>query len=113
MDMEKKIIIIIIIIVLILIKFGIAQEHIPIYNKILFKLYPHIAANIKFPQVPRISAQEAFRYYTSGNAFFLGGGHYNSAVPGGLYFEDLFKVDIERIKETFFPDNKLLIVYCH
>lgn len=107
--MKKGIIFFIISINMLLIELGSAQEYIPTYNKILFKLYPHI--KVDFPQVPRISAIEALSMYQNGTAFFLGGGHHNSAVPGGLYFEDLFKVDIERIKHTFLTNNKLLIVY--
>jgi len=108
--MKKKIAFIIILYsVFFTMKVGITQDDIPPYNKMLFKLYPDI--KVKFPQVPRITAQEALFMYKSGKAFFLGGGHYNSAVPGGLYFQDLYKIDIERLKATFFPNNKLLIVY--
>jgi hypothetical protein len=108
--MKKKIAFIVILYsVFFTMKVGITQDNIPPYNQMLFKLYPEI--QVKFPQVPRISAQEALRMYISGNAFFLGGGHNNSAVPGGLYFENLWKVDIERIKAAFLPNNKLLIVY--
>ncbi len=108
--MKKKIAFIIILYsVFFTMKVGITQDNIPPYNKILFKLYPDI--QVKFPQAPRITAQEALLMYKSGNAFFLGGGHYNSAVQGGLYFQDLLKVDIERIKAAFLRNNKLLIVY--
>ena len=94
-------------------KVGITQDNIPPYNKMLFKLYPDI--KVKFPQVPRITAQEALLIYKSGSAFFLGLGDNNSAVPGGLYFEPGrpygSEINIERIKATFLPNNKLLIVY--
>jgi hypothetical protein len=110
MDMKKKIAFIIILYsVFFTIKVGITQEQIPPYNKMLFQLFPDI--RVQYPQVPRISAQEALQMYISGNAFFLGGGHNNSAVPGGLYYENLWKVDIERLKAAFLPNNKLLIVY--
>ena len=88
---------------------GITQDGIPPYNKMLFKLYPDI--QVRFPQVPRISAQEALLAYRNGTAFFLGGGHNNSAVPGGLYFVDLRKIDIDRLKAKFLRNNRLLIVY--
>ena len=94
---------------------GITQDAIPPYNKVLFSLYPDI--QFKFPQVPRITAEEALGMYYSGIAFFLGCGHSNSAVPGGLYFapghgKDANRyIDIERLKATFLPNNKLLIVY--
>ena len=91
------------------IKVGMTQDNIPQYNKMLFKLYPEI--QVRVPQVPRITAQEALLAYKNGTAFFLGGGHNNSAVPGGLYYLDLFKIDIERLKATYLPNNKLLIVY--
>ena len=92
----------------------VAEDDIPPYNKILFKLYPDI--KVKHPQAPRITAQEALLMYKSGSAFFLGCGHQNSAVLGGLYFEpsrqqDGREINIERIKATFLRNNKLLIVY--
>jgi hypothetical protein len=108
--MKKKIALIIILYSLFFtMKVGITQDDIPPYNKILFKLYPDI--QVKYPQAPRITAQEALLMYKSGNAFFLGCGHQNSAVLGGLYFEDYRKINIERIKAAFLPNNRLLIVY--
>jgi len=112
--MKKKIAFIIILYsVFFTMKVGITQDYIPPYNKMLFKLYPDI--QVKFPQVPRITAQEALPMYKSGTAFFLGCGHYNSAVPGGLYFEPGrvygSEINIDRLKATFLPNNKLLIVY--
>ncbi len=111
--MKKKITFIIICSVFFTMKVGITHEAIPAYNKMLFKLYPDI--QVKFPQVPRIAAQEALLMYESGTAFFLGCGHYNSAVPGGLYFEPGrpygSEINIDRLKATFLPNNKLLIVY--
>jgi len=108
--MKKKIAFFIILYsVFFIIKIGITQEYIPPYNQKLFKLYPHI--KVKFPQVPRISAQDALLMYRSGTAFFLGCGHYNSAIPGGLYFVDGRKVNIDRLKAAFLPNDKLLIVY--
>ena len=113
--MKKKIAFIIILYsVFFTMKVGITKDYIPLYNKILFELYPDI--HVKFPQVPRITAQEALLMYKSGTAFFLGCGHYNSAVPGGLYFEPGRKqngreINIESLKAIFLPNNKLLIVY--
>ena len=113
--MKKKIAFIIILYsVFFTMKVGITQDDIPPYNKILFKLYPDI--KVKHPQAPRITAQEALLKYKNGSAFFLGIGHYNSAVLGGLYFEpsrqqDGREIDIERLKAAFLPNNKLLIVY--
>ncbi len=114
--MKKKIAFIIILYsVFFTMEVGITQDEIPQYNKILFKLHPEI--QVKFPQVPRISAQEALLMYKSGTAFFLGCGHQNSAVLGGLYFAPGYGkdanryIDIERLKATFLPNNKLLIVY--
>lgn len=113
--MKKKIAFIVILCsVFFTMKVGITQDEIPPYNKILFKLYPDI--HVKLPQVPRITAQEALLMYKSGTAFFLGCGHQNSAVLGGLYFEpgreqNGREINIERIKAAFLPNNKLLIVY--
>ncbi len=93
---------------------GITQDKIPPYNEVIFKLYPEI--KVKYPQVPRITAQEALLMYKRGTAFFLGCGHFNSAVAGGLYFapgrkQDGREINIERLKAAFLPNNKLLIVY--
>jgi len=111
MDMKKKMVFIMIICsVFFTMKVGITQDEIPAYNRKLFELYPDI--HVEFPQVPRITAAEALVLYKSGLAFFLGCGHHNSAVPGGLYVEDGSTINIERLKATVLR-NKLLIVYCH
>lgn len=112
--MKKKIAFIIILYsVFFTMKAGITQDDIPPYNKVLFKLYPDI--HVRYPQAPRITAQEALLMYKSGSAFFLGCGDHNSAVPGGVYFEPgrVYgrEINIERIKAIFLPNNKLLIVY--
>ena len=113
--MKKKIAFIIILYsVFFTMKVGITQDTIPPYNKVLFKLYPDI--HVRYPQAPRITAQEALLKYKSGTAFFLGCGDHNSAVPGGLYIapgreQNGSEINIERLKATFLPNNKLLIVY--
>ena len=114
--MKKKIVFIIILCsVFFTMKVGITQDNIPPYNKALFALHPD--TKFAFPQVPRITAEEALCHYEAGSAFFLGGGHANSAVPGGLYFAPgsgkyiSRYIDIERLKAAFLPNNKLLIVY--
>ena len=111
--MKKKIAFIIILYsVFFTMKVGITQDNIPPYNQMLFKLYPDI--HVRFPQAPRITAQEALLMYKSSTAFFLGLGHHNSAVPGGLYVAPARKygseINIESLK-AFLPNNRLLIVY--
>ncbi len=113
--MKKKIAFIIILYsVFFTMEVGITQDKIPPSNEVIFKLYPEI--KVKYPQAPRITAQEALLMYKSGIAFFLGCGHHNSAVPGGLYFapgriQDGREIDIERLKAAFLPNDRLLIVY--
>jgi len=96
-------------IVLCFVTFSFAQENIHPYNKVIMKLYPR-EFEFKYPQVPRILAQDALLYHKNGEAVFIGCGASTHAVPGGFYFRECARIGVKELRRIL-PKNKLLIVY--
>jgi hypothetical protein len=92
-----------------LVTFSFAQENVHPYNKVIMKLYPR-PFEFKYPEVPRILAQDALLYHRNGQAVFIGCGASTHAVPGGHYFKDCARIGVKEVRRVL-PKNKLLIVY--
>lgn len=92
---------------------SVKSENIHPYNKILIKLYPR-PFKLKFPDVPRITAQEAFYLYKTNKAFFIHIGAGFGNIPGALRLQEkqVLKLDPNKLIKLI-PSNKLIILYCH
>jgi hypothetical protein len=73
------------------------------------KLYPR-SFEFKYPEVPRILAQDALLYHKKGEAVFIGCGASTRPITGGFYFRECAKIGIKELRPIL-PKNKLLIVY--
>ena len=65
-----------------------------------------------YPEIPRVTAAEAFTYYRSGKAFFIWIGVSGGMVPGGIHFNEGQAAGIDPNRLTIGPD-KIVILYCY
>ena len=87
------------------------QNYIHPVNKVLMKLYPR-PFKMTYPDVPRITARQAFMLYKKNGAFFIRIGIEGGIVPGALYGKYIHKLNPYKLMRTI-PKNQLVILYCN
>ncbi|KPJ69806.1 hypothetical protein AMJ44_02200 [candidate division WOR-1 bacterium DG_54_3] len=84
------------------------EKYVHPYNKILMKLYPR-PFKLKWPDVPRILANEALTLYIAKKALFVRIGEEGGIVPGALYGKYIHKVDPHKIQKI--AHGRMIILY--
>ena len=62
-----------------------------------------------FPEVPRMTAEEALSLYHSGRGFFIAIGGDSKIMDGGILLKDYMKFDPRRLK---LPKGIVIVTYC-
>ncbi len=68
---------------------------------------------MRFPEVPRITAEQAYDKFLRGEAFFVHVGEAGGNVPGGLHLSEakVQAVNVQNLLDMF--EGKQIILYCH
>lgn len=80
-------------------------------NKILNQMPNDTDQPYKWPMVPRVTALEAFKYYSSGKALLVNIGHDSPQLLGGLDFTEKQAWNLDVRKLHAYAGKRLIITY--